>query len=81
MWQGIARIVDSDYQFMIRNVFFGSKTGVPLCRYISRPGIAEQRLSLANNGNVIVALKNPYDDGTSHVVLSPLEFVGRLAAR
>jgi hypothetical protein len=42
--------------------------GVPLCRYITRPAIAEQRLSLANNGNVIVALKNPYDDGTSHVV-------------
>ena len=51
-----------------------------LCRYITRPAIAEQRLSQANNGNVIVALKNPYDDGTSHVVLSPLEFVGRLAA-
>ena len=25
-------------------------------------------LSLAGNGNVIVALKTPYDDGTSHVV-------------
>lgn len=51
-----------------------------LCRYIARPAIAEQRLSLARNGNVIVALKTPYDDGTSHVVLSPMEFVGRLAA-
>ena len=29
---------------------------------------------------MIVALKTPYDDGTSHVVLSPLEFMGRLAA-
>ena len=42
------------------------------CRYITRPAIAEQRLSLASNGNVIaerrpVALKTPYDDGTSHV--------------
>ena len=36
--------------------------------------------SLASNGNVIVALKKPYDDGTSHVVLSPMEFVGWLAA-
>jgi hypothetical protein len=51
-----------------------------LCRYITRPAIAEQRLSLASNGNVIVALKTPYDDGTSHVVLSPMEFMGRLAA-
>ncbi len=51
-----------------------------LCRYITRPAIAEQRLSLASNGNVIVGLKTPYDDGTTHVVLSPLEFIGRLAA-
>ena len=51
-----------------------------LCRYITRPAIAEQRLSLAGNGNVIVALKTPYDDGTSHVVLNPMEFMGRLAA-
>ena len=51
-----------------------------LCRYITRPAIAEQRLSLASNGNVIVALKTPYNDGTSHVVLSPIEFMGRLAA-
>ena len=51
-----------------------------LCRYITRPAIAEQRLSLASNGNVVVALKTPFDDGTSHVVLSPMEFMGRLAA-
>jgi len=42
--------------------------GVPLCRYITRPAIAERRLSLANNGNVVIALKTPYDDGTTHVV-------------
>ncbi|MBT3868094.1 MAG: hypothetical protein HOB98_18060 [Gammaproteobacteria bacterium] len=34
----------------------------------------------ASNGNVIVALKTPCDDGTTHVVLSPVEFIGRLAA-
>ena len=51
-----------------------------LCRYITRPAIAEQRLSLASNGNVILALKTPYDDGTSHIVLSPMEFIGRLTA-
>ena len=51
-----------------------------LCRYITRPAISEKRLSLASNGNVIYQLKNPYDDGTTHVILSPLEFVGRLAA-
>ena len=51
-----------------------------LCRYITRPAIAEQRLSLADNGNVIIALKTPYDDGTTHVVVSSMEFMGRLAA-
>ena len=30
--------------------------------------------------NVVIALKTPYDDGTTHVVLSPMEFMGRLAA-
>ncbi len=30
---------------------------------------------------MIVALKTlPYDDGTSHVVLIPMEFMGRLSA-
>ena len=51
-----------------------------LCRYVTRPAISEQRLSIASNGNVIYALKTPYSDGTTHVVLSPLEFIGRLAA-
>jgi hypothetical protein len=51
-----------------------------LCRYITRPAIAEQRLSLADNVNVTIALKTPYDDGTTHVVLNPMEFMGRLAA-
>ena len=37
-------------------------------------------MSLANNGNVVIALKTPYVDGTTHVVLSPMEFMGRLAA-
>jgi cytidyltransferase-like protein len=35
-----------------------------LCRHITRPTVAEQRLSLAGNGNVIVGLKTPYSDGT-----------------
>jgi hypothetical protein len=36
-----------------------------LCRYITRPAIAEQRLSFASNGNVIVELKSPYNDGAT----------------
>ncbi|MFT6754399.1 MAG: catechol 2,3-dioxygenase-like lactoylglutathione lyase family enzyme [Candidatus Azotimanducaceae bacterium] len=37
-------------------------------------------LSLANDGSVIVELKSPYSDGTTHIVLSPMEFIGRLVA-
>lgn len=51
-----------------------------ICRYIARPAISEQRLSLTNNGDIVYALKTPYSDGTTHTVLSPLEFMGRLAA-
>jgi hypothetical protein len=37
-------------------------------------------LSLAHDGSVIVELKSPYSDGTTHIVLSPMEFIGRLVA-
>ena len=51
-----------------------------LCRYIARPAIAEQRLSLTTQGRVRYKLKTPYRDGTTHVVLDPLDFMARLAA-
>jgi hypothetical protein len=51
-----------------------------LCRYISRPAIAQQRLSLTPKGNVRYQLKTPYRDGTTHVIFEPLDFIARLAA-
>jgi hypothetical protein len=50
-----------------------------LCRYISRPAVSEQRLSLTKNGNVRYQLKTPYRDGTPHVIFEPLDFIARLA--
>jgi hypothetical protein len=47
---------------------------------ISRPAIAEQRLSLTPNGNVRYQLKTPYRDGTTHAIFEPLDFIARLAA-
>ncbi len=44
-----------------------------LCRYITRPAIAEQRLSLTNQGNVRYELKTPYRDGTTHVIFEPVD--------
>jgi len=51
-----------------------------LCRYITRPAIANERLSVSHAGQVVLKLKTPYRDGTRHVVMSPLEFMQRLAA-
>jgi hypothetical protein len=51
-----------------------------LCRYISRPAVSEQRLSLTPNGNVRYQLKTPYRDGTTHVIFEPLDCITGLAA-
>lgn len=51
-----------------------------LCRYIARPALAEERLSLTAGGNVRYHLKTPYRDGTTHVIFEPLDFIARLAA-
>jgi hypothetical protein len=51
-----------------------------LCRYIARPAIANERLSTNERGQVIYKFKQPFRDGTTHVVLEPLDFIARLAA-
>jgi hypothetical protein len=51
-----------------------------LCRYVSRPAVAEERLARTERGDVHLQLKTPYRDGTTHVILEPLDFLARLAA-
>jgi len=51
-----------------------------LCRTITRPAIANERLKQDGAGNVVLQLKSPWRDGTTHIVMSPLEFMQRLAA-
>jgi len=51
-----------------------------LCRYVSRPPIAVERLALTSSGQVRYQLKTPYRDGTTHIVLEPLDLMARLAA-
>jgi hypothetical protein len=51
-----------------------------LCCYITRPAVATERLTLNRAGDVVLQLKSPYHDGTTHVVMSPLELMQRLAA-
>ena len=51
-----------------------------LCRYITRPAIANERLKRDGAGNVVLQLKSAWRDGTTHIVMSPQEFMQRLAA-
>ena len=51
-----------------------------LCRYITRPALGHKRLRRTRAGEVVLQLKTPYRDGTTHLVMAPLEFMQRLAA-
>ena len=51
-----------------------------LTRYVSRPPVSVERLDLTSQGQVRYCLKTPYRDGTTHIVLEPLDFIARLAA-
>ena len=46
----------------------------------SRPAIANERLKRNRAGQVVLELKSAFKDGTTHIVMSPLEFMQRLAA-
>jgi hypothetical protein len=50
-----------------------------LCRYMTRAAIAGERLSRNSKGQVVLQLKSPYRDGTTHIVMQPQEFMQRLA--
>ena len=49
-----------------------------LCRYITRPAVSTKRLSMTRNGAVRYELKTPYNDGTTHVIFEPLDFMYRM---
>jgi len=51
-----------------------------LCRYISRPALANERVQTNAAGQVVLKLKTAWRDGTTHLVMSALEFMQRLAA-
>jgi hypothetical protein len=44
---------------------------------LARPPIASERLSLAEDGRVVYALRRHWKDGTRAVVFHPLDFVAR----
>ena len=51
-----------------------------LCRYGLRPPLAKDRLSIAEDGRVVIELKRPMYDGTTQVAYQPVAFLRRLAA-
>ena len=50
-----------------------------LCRYITRPVVSTERLSLTAQGNIRYRLKTPYRDVTTDVLFEPIDFMARLA--
>ena len=50
------------------------------CRYITRPALSDERVQVNAVGQVELKLKTPWRDGTTHLVMRPLEFMQRLAA-
>ena len=46
-----------------------------LCRYITRPAIANERLSVNRECNAVLKLKTPWHNGTTHMVMTPMEYM------
>jgi hypothetical protein len=49
-----------------------------LCQYLFRPPLGQQRLRRLRDGRIAVALQRPWADGTTHLVFTPGELLGRL---
>ena len=52
-----------------------------LCRYITRPPFAQDRLSVLPNGDVVYRFRRPWKNGRTAVVLDPMTCLSRLAAQ
>jgi hypothetical protein len=51
-----------------------------LCRYITWQALSDERVQLNAAGQAELKLKTPWRDGTTHLAMSPLVFMQRLAA-
>ena len=59
----------------------GDKAGLErLCNYVSRPPLAAGSLQKISDEEYSFKLKTPWRDGTTHLILSPLELIEKLAA-
>jgi hypothetical protein len=51
-----------------------------LCRYVQRPPLSHDRLSVAEDGCLFLRFKRGWDDGTIGVFLTPHQLIARLVA-
>jgi hypothetical protein len=54
-----------------------------LCRYVARPAVAMERLSILPDGRIAYCLRHPWytgRNGATHVIFGPLELIAKLAA-
>jgi hypothetical protein len=51
-----------------------------VCRYALRPPIAQDRIRLTPEGDVLLELRHRWSDGTTHLRFHPLELLERLAS-
>jgi Putative transposase len=51
-----------------------------LCRYLLRPPLALERLTESSGGQLLYQFRRPWRDGSTALVLEPLELLKRLAA-
>jgi Putative transposase/Transposase zinc-binding domain len=59
----------------------GDKAGLErLCKYVSRPPLAHGSLQQLSDEEYAFKLKTPWSDGTTHLILSPMELIEKLAA-
>ena len=59
----------------------GNKVGLErLCNYVARPPLAAGSLQRISDEEYSFKLKTPWQDGTTHLILSPMELIEKLAA-
>jgi len=59
----------------------GNKAGLErLCNYVARPPLAAGSLKKISDEEYSFKLKTPWSDGTTHLILSPIELIEKLAA-
>jgi len=50
-----------------------------LCRSLLRPPLALERLTESSHGQLVFELAHPRADGTTHLLLDPLELIEKLS--